>query len=246
MPPISLANVLAPSTPLSNIELNIGARNDAMDVAISCTLLNAPNTLSLNVSLLAIATPNATPRATNPPTIRPIGLNRNPTTVVSVPNPLTKPPSILIAGPIPTKKPVPIAVAFRIRLCVDESKPSNLDLISATLSTNALKLLPNATPKSAAFFSTTSNLVLKSISKGFSVEKKPPPCPPASRKLAPIREIDAPMLEIPATSDFSPIILAAPPILFSIAERNILVEISPLDAILNIASSDTLASLANH
>lgn len=45
--------------------------------------------------------------------------------------------------------------------------------------------------------------LLKSVSIGFRVEKKPPPFPPASRKFAPILEIDATIFEIAAVNEDS-------------------------------------------
>lgn len=88
--------------------------------------------------------------------------------------------------------------------------------------------------------------LLKSVSIGFRVEKKPPPFPPASRKFAPILEIDAPIFEIAAVNEDSPMIFAAPPIFFSMASRNIWEEICPSDAISFTCAAVIPAASANH
>src|SRR5690606_12511399 len=98
------------------------------------------------------------------------------------PNVLRNPPTIFSAGPIDTAVIVPNIANFDNTDCMVGDKLSHHALNCFNRSTVRIKNSPNFFPSSAARGSSDCKYARKSDNIGFTVEKNPPACPPASRK----------------------------------------------------------------
>src|SRR5699024_8109636 len=153
----------------------------------------------------------------------------------SIPNPVNNGPSATAKAP-----------TFKINCCWPSFKSLNQLMTPFTLPTMPVNTSPNLTPYCSALSPIPSIVSVKSNLNRFNFEKKPFPSSPQSRNAAPTLPTAAQTFANAAVNDFSPIILAAPPILFSMASLNISADISPFDAMSKTASSDTTASFASH